>query len=271
MAKAESKAAVKPKPPVRSEDELERMKKAYERQQTRHDPVVADVTREEDGRLALEVPHDDRRGWLIRLGDAMGTRSDKFALGQLAHLLAMIPEGDPSPDNNANSMLAAVDAVRPETEIEGMLAVQMAATHQLAMVALGRAAVTGNIQAIEVNSTLATKMLRTFTTQVEALAKLRRGGEQKVKVEHVHVYEGGQAIVGNVNGHSAHPRKGGGGRQENGHQPHEPIGPRAIAVALGDEMLREDAGRDPMPVAGGAGEGAVPQARRGGGKRRAQG
>jgi hypothetical protein len=33
---------------------------------------------------------------------------------------------------------------------------------------------------------------------VEALAKLRRGGEQTVRVEHVHVHEGGQAIVGNV-------------------------------------------------------------------------
>jgi hypothetical protein len=29
-------------------------------------------------------------------------------------------------------------------------------------------------------------------------AKLRRGGEQKVTVEHVHVYPGGQAIVGSV-------------------------------------------------------------------------
>lgn len=34
--------------------------------------------------------------------------------------------------------------------------------------------------------------------QVEALAKLRNGGQQTVKVEHVHVHQGGQAIVGNV-------------------------------------------------------------------------
>ena len=46
--------------------------------------------------------------------------------------------------------------------------------------------------------TLATKLQRTFTTQIEALAKLRRGGEQKVRVEHVHVYPGGRPIVGNV-------------------------------------------------------------------------
>jgi hypothetical protein len=34
---------------------------------------------------------------------------------------------------------------------------------------------------------------------LEALDKHRRGGNQKMTVEHVHVHEGGQAIVGNVN------------------------------------------------------------------------
>ncbi len=35
-------------------------------------------------------------------------------------------------------MLAAVEAVRPENEVEGMLAVQMAATHQALWRASGR-------------------------------------------------------------------------------------------------------------------------------------
>ncbi len=34
--------------------------------------------------------------------------------------------------------------------------------------------------------------------QVEALRRLRQGGSQVVRVEHVHVNEGGQAIAGNV-------------------------------------------------------------------------
>ncbi len=45
----------------------------------------------------------------------------------------------------------------------------------------------------------ATKMLRTFAAQMEALKRYRTGGQQKVIVEHVHVNEGGQAIVGVVN------------------------------------------------------------------------
>jgi hypothetical protein len=34
--------------------------------------------------------------------------------------------------------------------------------------------------------------------QVEALRRLRNGGSQFVGVEHVHVNEGGQAVIGNV-------------------------------------------------------------------------
>ncbi len=37
-----------------------------------------------------------------------------------------------------------------------------------------------------------------YATQVEALRRLRNGGSQIVRVEHVHVNEGGQAVTGNV-------------------------------------------------------------------------
>jgi hypothetical protein len=40
--------------------------------------------------------------------------------------------------------------------------------------------------------------MRTFANQTEALGRYRGKGEQKMMVEHVHVYQGGQAIVGQV-------------------------------------------------------------------------
>jgi hypothetical protein len=40
--------------------------------------------------------------------------------------------------------------------------------------------------------------MRTFTNQMEALKRYRSGAQQTVKVEQVHVHEGGQAVVGNV-------------------------------------------------------------------------
>ncbi len=47
----------------------------------------------------------------------------------------------------------------------------------------------------------ATKLLRTFTAQVETLNRYRgKTTEQHVTVEHVNVHQGGQAIVGAVTG-----------------------------------------------------------------------
>ena len=41
-------------------------------------------------------------------------------------------------------------------------------------------------------------VLRAYATQGEALRRLRNGGSQTFRVEHVYVNEGGQAIIGNV-------------------------------------------------------------------------
>jgi hypothetical protein len=44
----------------------------------------------------------------------------------------------------------------------------------------------------------AARLMRTYATQVEVLRRLRNGGQQFVRVEHVHVNDGGQAMIGNV-------------------------------------------------------------------------
>ena len=44
----------------------------------------------------------------------------------------------------------------------------------------------------------AARLMRTFATQVEVLRRLRTGGQQFVRVEHVYVNDGGQAVIGNV-------------------------------------------------------------------------
>ena len=252
--------AVLPKP-KRLDDELDRMLKANERRKARHQPVMVSLQRTADGSLDLNCPHDDPRGWLIRLGDAFGTRSDTFAVGQLNHLLGMVRPDEQAPEIEANTMLAAVEAVRPANEIEGMLAVQMAATHRLAMECLQRSAVAATPEERTVNGNLASKLLRTYTAQYEALAKARRGGAQKVTVKHVHVHEGGQAIVGNVgaNGRLA-PEAQEGGRSENGPQPHAPGNERALAPTECMPLRSTDADREAVPVTSGEGEEALPDA-----------
>jgi hypothetical protein len=64
------------------------------------------------------------------------------------------------------------------------------------------------------NLNQANKLSRTYSTLLEALNKHRGKGAQKVTVEHVHVHEGGQAIVGNVT-------PGGGGHTKTEEQSHE--------------------------------------------------
>jgi hypothetical protein len=96
-------------------------------------------------------------------------------------------------------VLAAIDGIRPTDEIEAMLAVQMVATHETAMEMLSRAKQAESTSRFQEYGSLAVKLLRTYTAQVEAIARLRRSGEQRVIVQHVNVNEGGQAIVGAVN------------------------------------------------------------------------
>ena len=146
-----------------------------------------------------------------------------------------------------------------------MLAVQMAATHDAALDMLATAKNARTIPTMETCGTLATKLLRTYALQVEALAKLRRGGEQKVTVEHVHVYPGGQAIVGNVQ----HP--GGGVASKNEEQAHGPTEPRALVHSPSAPLWREEPCRDPVPASGGEGKDALHDARRREGQRSAEG
>jgi hypothetical protein len=52
----------------------------------------------------------------------------------------------------------------------------------------------------EENLNQANKLSRTYATLLEALNRHRGKGQQKVPIEHVHVHNGGQAMVGNVEG-----------------------------------------------------------------------
>src|SRR5215471_256712 len=127
------------------------------------------------------------------------TASNAFAIQQVSWLNAGVDAQGENSAQRLNSALAAVHAVAAKDEVEAMLAVQMAATHVAAMKCLRQLQNSQQIPQFEAHRNMANKLLRTFAVQMEALTKLRRGGEQTVRVEHVHVHAGGQAVVGNVN------------------------------------------------------------------------
>lgn len=93
-----------------------------------------------------------------------------------------------------------------------LLAVQMAAVHNAAAYFLQRATIQGQTSdCADANVFRATRLMRLFNEQLEAMAKLKgTSGQQKVTVEHVHVHGGGQAIVGAVTTRRTEGGAGGG-------------------------------------------------------------
>jgi len=143
----------------------------------------------------------------LRLLDTFGTNSLPFMLRARFDLENMCTrageEGDPY-CVAINAGLAVVASIAPTNELEAALAVQMAGTHALACEMMGRTMRNENIDRMNTYLNAATKLQRTFTAQLEALARLRGKGQQTVRVEHVTVESGAQAVVGDVHHH--HPR-----------------------------------------------------------------
>ena len=112
-------------------------------------------------------------------------------------------------DVATNRALQQIHELKSESYIESLLLAQMIKVSNAAGWCMNLAFSEGQHPAArEMNANLAIKFQRTFTAQIEALQKLRGKGGQQVRVEHVHIHKGGQAIVGNVN----HGAEGGRGR-----------------------------------------------------------
>ena len=100
-----------------------------------------------------------------------------------------------------DGILAMHNGIGPKDTTESLLAAQMVAVHNMAMEFSKRAMLSGqHPDGVNANVNRVTKLMRTFTTQMETLKKYRTGGKQTIQVQHVNVNEGGQAVVGNIQG-----------------------------------------------------------------------
>ncbi len=103
--------------------------------------------------------------------------------------------------SESKRVAAAIGGIDPQDELQGLLAVQMFGTHNLAMSFYRKLLQPGG-QTIEVIDTIAnraTQFMKLFLEQTMCLQKLKgQAAQQKVVVEHVHIHQGGQAIVGTV-------------------------------------------------------------------------
>jgi hypothetical protein len=172
----------------------ERVKKW--RARYRDHQVVSLKKDEERGERALKYDGDPVMA-MVGVAEATGTSDPQLSdrmLGQVAMTYSSREDGAA----NYNCALAATHAFQPQDVLEGQLAGQMVGAHNAAMRFLSNAANSTDADQIARNVEWATKMMRTYTAQIEALNRYRGKGQQKVTVEHVTVQPGGQAIVGNV-------------------------------------------------------------------------
>ena len=146
----------------------------------------------------LDFDHPDKFVAACLLSKAVGTDDPDFLGGILIQLANVASKGQTVDAGAVNFMLSMVKGVEPRDQIEAMLAAQMAAVHNATMTFARRLNNVENIPQQDSAERAFNKLARTFTAQVEALKRYRSAGEQTVRVEHVTVNDGGQAIVGNV-------------------------------------------------------------------------
>jgi len=187
----------------------------------------------------INPDHPDVAIGTLALMQAIGTADLDFFDG-LTWQLLNTSRGQGSPEKTANFMLAVIKGIAPRDQIEAMLGAQMAAVHMASMTFARRLANVEIIPQQDSAQNAFNKLTRTFAVQVEALKRYRSGGEQKMTVQHVHVAEGGRAIVGNVSA----PAPGVGAKEKAKEQPH------ALAYAPGVAMSCDiEAEREAVPIA----------------------
>lgn len=109
-----------------------------------------------------------------------------------------------------NGSIEEIASMSPKDCIENQLIQQILITHHLFMKCSHKANIKDqNPNRVDDLIRNISKLSKLFIEQMKALSNYRNEGQQKVKVEHVYVSEGGQAVFGNI----SPIRKEGGGEK----------------------------------------------------------
>jgi hypothetical protein len=149
--------------------------------------------------VAKSLPPDgNHQVWLDRLRTALGTGSMDFVDATLFQIqaAARLPNSGVS-EIAVNAALAMIESEQPRGETECAVVIQMACIHSATMAVLGRLSGAYGNRNVLAAATAASRLSRTFSILVETLRRLRNGGSQYVRVEHVHIESNSRAIIGN--------------------------------------------------------------------------
>ena len=163
-------------------------------------PRVRKPSRLNDQVLA---PTHDLEGNRAALRGVFGTLSEEFSQTMFGKLVALLR---PNPfehldEATLNAAIALVASMRPQSELEALLAVEIAGTAFAGQKFLRQSQHHLDENYINVYGNYAIKLHRLQLEMIQALDRLQRGNKQTVEVRHVHIHPGAQGLVGIVNSH----------------------------------------------------------------------
>lgn len=168
-------------------------------------------------------PHSDTGLWTLQLADAFGTRSQAVVttfMSQLEHLCDKMAVWDEKAHQwrmdefQFSAVLALVSSIRPENEMQAMLAAQMVAVHLMQMKVSARALrYDGEVQ----SAAVAAKLSRAFAEQLRTMQEIKgkrrsHASRQTITVKketHQHVHYHDNRGGGEETGSQSHGRTGG--------------------------------------------------------------
>jgi hypothetical protein len=137
----------------------------------------------------------------VALRGVFGTLSEEFSQTMFGKLVALLR---PNPfehldEATLNAAIALVASVRPQNEMQALLAVEIVGTGFAGQKLLRQSQHQLDEIYINVYGGYALKLLRLQLDMMETLNRLQRGNQQTVEVRHVHIHSGAQGVVGIVN------------------------------------------------------------------------
>jgi hypothetical protein len=136
------------------------------------------------------------------LREAFGnTLSDEFVEVMLGKLVEALRPGpfDHLEEQTLNAALATIYSMRPGSELEALLAIQIVATAFAGLRLLRQSQQHMTPAFIDVYGNYAMKLLRLQAELISVFDRYRRGNKQTVEVRHVHIHSGAQGMVGIIN------------------------------------------------------------------------
>jgi len=142
------------------------------------------------------VEHED---FIQAAMDAAGTRDRDLAVAMITQLTRAQGKVSEKTELFINAAFAMLADFKCQNAQEAMMATHIIALYCQSSNLLIRAAAIAHPELQKNYFDMALKLSRAFGSMMETFQKHRRNGTYKMKIEHLHVHAGGQAIVGTVN------------------------------------------------------------------------